>query len=51
LHIKVEQLMSELKEYVNSKVNKISRVSQVIVVTESLERTSTQKVKRFKYVN
>ncbi len=51
LHVKTDQLMSELKEYVNSKVNKISRVSQVILVTESLERTSTQKVKRFKYVS
>lgn len=47
---KTDQLMHELKEHVNSKVNKISRISVVIAVEDSFERTSTQKVKRFKYV-
>ena len=46
---KTEKMIAELKDYVNSKVNKISKISTVILVTEDLERTATQKVKRFKY--
>jgi len=46
---KTDKMMLELKEYVNSKVNKFSKISSVIRVTEDLERTATQKVKRFKY--
>jgi long-chain acyl-CoA synthetase len=47
---KTDKMMMELKEYVNSKVNKISKISVVIPVHEDLERTATQKVKRFKYI-
>lgn len=46
---KTDKIMAELKDYVNSKVNKFSKISTVISVTEDLERTATQKVKRFKY--
>lgn len=46
---KTDKLILELKEYVNAKVNKFSKISTVIQVTEDLERTATQKVKRFKY--
>jgi len=46
---KTDKMMAELKDYVNSKVNKFSKISTVILVTEDLERTATQKVKRFKY--
>lgn len=46
---KTESMSAELKEYVNSKVNKISRISSVVPIYEDLERTATQKVKRFKY--
>jgi long-chain acyl-CoA synthetase len=47
---KSDKMMMELKEYVNSKVNKFSKISIVIPIQEDLERTATQKVKRFKYV-
>ncbi len=47
---KKDRLMHELKEYANSKVNKISKLSVVIPIDDNFERTSTQKIKRFKYV-
>lgn len=46
---KTDKMMIELKEYVNSKVNKFSKIHSVTTVTFDLERTATQKVKRFKY--
>ena len=47
---KKDRLMHELKEYANSKVNKISKLSVVIPIDDNFERTSTQKIKRFKYI-
>ena len=39
----------EIQEYVNSKVNKFSKISQVELRTEAFEKTATQKIKRYLY--
>lgn len=49
LSVKTDKMLIELKDYVNSKVNKFSKLHSVVSVKDDLERTATQKVKRFKY--
>ena len=46
---KLDELLAELQEYVNSQVNKFSQVQLVQVQYEPFERTPTQKIKRFLY--
>lgn len=46
---KIEELSIELQNYVNSQVNKFSRVQLVIVHPEPFEKTATKKIKRFLY--
>lgn len=46
---KKEQLLSELKEYVNSHVNKFSRIHSVILQPLPFQKTATMKIKRFLY--
>lgn len=46
---KIEELSVELQNYVNSQVNKFSRVQLVIVHPEPFEKTATKKIKRFLY--
>ncbi len=46
---KIDELLIELKNYVNSRVNKFSQVQLVLVQTTPFERTPTQKIKRFLY--
>jgi long-chain acyl-CoA synthetase len=45
----IEELSHELKQYVNSKVNKFSKVQKVNVHHEPFEKTATKKIKRFLY--
>ncbi|HPS13360.1 MAG TPA: hypothetical protein PLB87_08795, partial [Prolixibacteraceae bacterium] len=45
----IEELSKELQEYVNSKVNKFSRVQLVVAQIEPFEKTATKKIKRFLY--
>ncbi|HNW51891.1 MAG TPA: AMP-binding protein, partial [Prolixibacteraceae bacterium] len=45
----IEELSKELQEYVNSKVNKFSRVQLVVAQLEPFEKTATKKIKRFLY--
>jgi long-chain acyl-CoA synthetase len=45
----LDELLEELQEYVNSKVNKFSRVQLVVVHLEPFEKTATKKIKRFLY--
>jgi len=45
----LDELAKELQEYVNSKVNKFSRVQLVIAHLEPFEKTATKKIKRFLY--
>lgn len=44
-----EEFKKELLEYVNSKVNRFSRISEVVEEKEEFVRTPTQKIRRFLY--
>lgn len=46
---RMEHIKKELMNYVNSKVNKFSRISVVVEQEEEFEKTPTQKIKRFLY--
>jgi long-chain acyl-CoA synthetase len=46
---KIEELIAELQEYVNSRVNKYSRVQVVILQPVPFKKTPTLKIKRFLY--
>jgi long-chain acyl-CoA synthetase len=46
---KVNELMNELQTYVNSQVNKFSRIQKVIVQPVPFQKTATLKIKRFLY--
>lgn len=46
---RMEHVKKELIHYVNSKVNRFSRISEVIEKTNEFEKTPTYKIKRFLY--
>ncbi len=46
---KKEELLAELKEYVNSNVNKFSQITKVIFQPVPFQKTATLKIKRFLY--
>ncbi len=46
---KTEQLKQEIKEFVNAKVNRFSRISEVVEEKEEFVKTPTQKIRRFLY--
>ena len=46
---KMEDLKVELQEYVNSRVNKFSRIYSVVLQFSPFEKTATQKIKRYLY--
>lgn len=46
---KKEEIKKEIKEYVNSKVNRFSRISDVIENEEEFEKTPIRKIRRFLY--
>lgn len=46
---KADELKVELQEYVNSRVNKFSRIYAVVPQTIPFEKTATQKIKRYLY--
>ena len=46
---KKQELLSELKDYVNSHVNKFSRISNVFLQPVPFQKTATLKIKRFLY--
>jgi long-chain acyl-CoA synthetase len=47
----IEELKIELQSYVNSKVNRFSQISSVVVLpmASDFEKTSTMKIKRYLY--
>jgi long-chain acyl-CoA synthetase len=47
--LKTEQLLAELKEYVNTHVNKFSRINEVFLQPVPFQKTATLKIKRFLY--
>jgi long-chain acyl-CoA synthetase len=46
---KKEELLAELKEYVNSQVNKFSQIQKVVLQPVPFQKTATLKIKRFLY--
>jgi long-chain acyl-CoA synthetase len=46
---KKEELLAELKEYVNTQVNKFSQINKVILQKIPFQKTATLKIKRFLY--
>ena len=49
LEAKMKEWEKEIQSYVNDKVNKFSKISQVELRTEAFEKTATQKIKRYLY--
>ena len=47
---KKEELLIEIKEYVNTHVNKFSRINKVILQPVPFQKTATLKIKRFLYM-
>ncbi len=50
-NLAVNEMEKEIHTYVNSKVNKFSRVATVTVQHEAFEKTATHKIKRYLYKN
>ena len=50
LGYRMDEIKSDLMRYVNSKVNKFSRISVVVEQTDGFEKTPTHKIKRFLYI-
>lgn len=46
---KVEDILKEIKTYVNDRVNKFSQVHSVVLQKSPFQKTATQKIKRFLY--
>ncbi len=46
---KKEEILREIQEYVNTRVNKFSRLSKVFYQPEPFQKTATQKIKRYLY--
>ena len=46
---KTEQLKKEIMDFVNAKVNRFSRISEVVEEKDDFIKTPTQKIKRFLY--
>jgi len=44
---KKEELIAELKEYINSNVNKFSQITKIILQPSPFQKTATLKIKRF----
>lgn len=46
---KVDEMLGELQEYVNSQVNKFSQIQKVVLQPMPFQKTATMKIKRFLY--
>ena len=49
LQLKMEEIKREVMEYVNSKVNRFSKISKVVDNEGEFEKTPTKKIRRFNY--
>lgn len=49
VHIKYDELMKEIREYVNARVAKFARVSKIEEQKDGFEKTPSMKIKRFLY--
>jgi long-chain acyl-CoA synthetase len=50
MEVKVEEILNEIKKYVNTRVNKFSQVHSVVLQSAPFQKTATQKIKRFLYI-
>ena len=48
---RMEELKKEIIKYVNSKVNRFSRISDVVEEEQEFEKTPSKKIRRFLYTN
>ena len=48
---RIEEMLEELRNNVNSKMSSFSRISRMIEQTEAFEKTPTKKIKRYLYTN
>ena len=46
---KKEELLSELKDYVNSNVSKFCQINKIVLQPVPFQKTATLKIKRFLY--
>ncbi len=46
---KTEEILQELKLYVNARVNKFSQVNSIVLHRDPFQKTATKKIKRFLY--
>jgi long-chain acyl-CoA synthetase len=46
---KVDEVLNELQEYVNSQVNKFSQIQKIVLQSVPFQKTATLKIKRFLY--
>jgi long-chain acyl-CoA synthetase len=46
---KVDEMMLELRDYVNSRVNKFSQIQKIVFQPDPFQKTATLKIKRFLY--
>jgi long-chain acyl-CoA synthetase len=49
LEQKIEEMKAELQAFVNSKVNRFSKIQAVVVQYQPFEKTATKKIKRYLY--
>lgn len=47
---KTEEILNEIKKYVNARVNKFSQIHSVVLQSVPFHKTATQKIKRFLYI-
>jgi long-chain acyl-CoA synthetase len=45
----IDELAADLQAYINSRVNKVSRIQMLVVQTDPFQKTATQKIKRYLY--
>lgn len=48
---RMEELKKDIIKYVNSKVNRFSRISEVVEEEQEFEKTPSKKIRRFLYTN
>jgi long-chain acyl-CoA synthetase len=46
----IQELILELQQYVNTKVNKFSQINKVVLQPVPFQKTATLKIKRFLYI-
>jgi long-chain acyl-CoA synthetase len=49
VEVKVDDVLNELQQYVNSQVNKFSQIQKVVLQPVPFQKTATLKIKRFLY--